>query len=251
MPRTKRVVKKKSSVVDVKPKKNLATQDMVNTYLKSVEIRAQMSKVNIDTMANRLRQKIELAHTELILQFQKYNDKTTKELKNIDRNMNYETMATGSTTKNRRRSRSVPTETKERQSRANIKIATNQLHASRSLSRAKLDKDRKNFNTPLNIPSNSYGLITPKVKPNTPHVLLRHPQQGEIAVSMQGSPLLINRALSHRKANVNIPLLDGRVISILPEKGLRTSEIPDMDPQLKQQIKTLRDNLNQVLRGDL
>jgi borealin len=47
-------------------------------------------------------------------------------------------------------------------------------------------------------------------------------------------------------ANINIPLDDGRLLSIQPEKGLRISQIPQLDAETKRQLETLRDNLNKV-----
>lgn len=63
---------------------------------------------------------------------------------------------------------------------------------------------------------------------------------------MQGSPLMVSSSVNERKANVNIPLPDGRVIALQPEKGLCISEIPLLDSETKHQLQTLRDNLNKV-----
>lgn len=256
MPRTKRVAKR--TLENVKPNTTLFVRGMVNTYLKDIEGKATISKINVETKSNQLMLKINAAHTEQFLKFGRYGGKTMNELKNISQkdNRTYDltmkTMTMNSTKGNKRRSRSVSTGSKGRQSGAIFSTVRKQTRASRSLSRTQPTKPLRNCNTPLNnIPPTSYGLITPKVKPNTPHVLLRRPQHGEIAVSMQGSPLMVDHIMPNNRANVNIPLLDGRVISILPEKGLRTSEIPDIDPHLRRQIETLRDNLSQVLRGDL
>ncbi|GJQ88124.1 putative cell division cycle-associated protein 8 [Trypoxylus dichotomus] len=125
---------------------------------------------------------------------------------------------------------------------------------SRSLSRSRVPEVKRqngtsctNTQTPLNrlCSGNACGFITPKVKPNTPQVILRRPQEGELAISMQGSPLMVNHIVS-REANVNIPLNDGRVISIQPQHGLRASQLPSIDQSLIQQIEVLRDNLIKV-----
>lgn len=55
------------------------------------------------------------------------------------------------------------------------------------------------------------NLITPKVAPNAPLSMVRHPRQGELAVSLSGSPLMVTSTLREQKANVNLRLADGRV----------------------------------------
>lgn len=84
------------------------------------------------------------------------------------------------------------------------------------------------------------------MKPNAPQLVLRRPKLGEVAVSMQGSPLLVSGVVSDDVPNVNIPLGDGRTISIQPQRGLRASLLPALDLQTKKQIEALRDNLNRV-----
>lgn len=111
----------------------------------------------------------------------------------------------------------------------------------------------------------NFGTITPKVgsfifvvylflinylyvqmKPNTPQILLRRPKQGEVAVSMQGSPLLVSGVVTDEVPNVNIPLGNGTTISIQPQRGLRTSLLPALDEHTRKQIEALRDNLNKM-----
>lgn len=84
------------------------------------------------------------------------------------------------------------------------------------------------------------------MKPNTPQVLLRRPKAGEVAVSMQGSPLLVSGVISDDVPNVNIPLADGTTISIQPQRGLRPSLLPPLDLHTRKQIEALRDNLNKM-----
>jgi borealin len=55
------------------------------------------------------------------------------------------------------------------------------------------------------------NLITPKVAPNAPLSMVRHPRQGELAVSLSGSPLIVSSTLHEQNANVNLRLADGRV----------------------------------------
>ncbi|GJQ79867.1 putative cell division cycle-associated protein 8 [Trypoxylus dichotomus] len=128
------------------------------------------------------------------------------------------------------------------------------VRPSRSLSRSKEPKSQLPFNsfkTPQNkAPKTDYGFVTPKVKPNTPQVILRRPKEGEMAISMQGSPLMVNTIVS-REANVNIPLEDGRTISIQPQHGLRMSQLPAIDSSIRRQIEVLRDNLIKTIHLDM
>jgi borealin len=132
-----------------------------------------------------------------------------------------------------------------RQSRARSRLQKT-ARVSRSLStRQKSSVDK--YKTPgQKIPPSTYGTVTPKVKPNTPQVLLRRPKLGEVILSLQGSPLLAGSVMNDNVANINIPLDDGRLLSIQPEKGLRISQIPQLDAETKRQLETLRDNLNKV-----
>lgn len=121
--------------------------------------------------------------------------------------------------------------------------------ARRSRSATRATKTVNRFKTPLNkqTKENSYGLITPKAKPHTPQVILRRPAQGEVAWSLQGSPLMTWPMPPATEANVNIPLPDGRIISVLPNRGLRPSVIPEVDPNIREQLKALRENLAKML----
>ena len=55
------------------------------------------------------------------------------------------------------------------------------------------------------------SLITPKVQPNVPLSVVRHPRQGELAFSTSGSPLVVTSTAYEQTANLNIRLADGRV----------------------------------------
>lgn len=106
-----------------------------------------------------------------------------------------------------------------------------------------------NFMTPAAFkPSDmTYSVITPKVKPNTPLNVLRRPRQGEMALSMQGSPLLVSAVIEEKTANINVPLADGKVMSLLPQEGLRMSNIPPLDPETMHQLKTLKNHIEKVI----
>ncbi|XP_023715215.1 borealin [Cryptotermes secundus] len=91
------------------------------------------------------------------------------------------------------------------------------------------------------------SLITPKVVPNAPLSMVRYPRQGELAVSLSGSPLMVSSTLCEQNANVNLRLADGRVVSILPEPNLRPYDIPQVDEETRQQLLTLREHMNTLI----
>ncbi|KAG7300617.1 hypothetical protein JYU34_014910 [Plutella xylostella] len=100
----------------------------------------------------------------------------------------------------------------------------------------------------------NYPPITPKVAPHTPLMLLRQPRQGEMVVSMSGSPVMMptcNNIPSEEKAHCNIMLQDGTMLSLQP-KELRQSQayIPFalMDANVLKQLNTLKNNLDKVVK---
>ncbi|KAK0176624.1 hypothetical protein PV328_000742 [Microctonus aethiopoides] len=95
--------------------------------------------------------------------------------------------------------------------------------------------------------NNEYSLVTPKVKPNTPLNVLRRPREGEMALSMQGSPLLVSAINPDRTANINVPLTNGNIMSLLPNDGLRLSNIPRLDDETMRQLKTLKSHIEKVI----
>ncbi|XP_076765492.1 borealin-related [Xylocopa sonorina] len=105
------------------------------------------------------------------------------------------------------------------------------------------------FKTPATLKPgrNEYGLVTPKIKPNTPLNVLRRPRQGEMVLSMQGSPLLVSAVIQENTANINVPLRNGNVISLLPNDGLRMSHIPELDPETMRQLETLKNHIDKVI----
>ncbi|KYQ54684.1 Borealin [Trachymyrmex zeteki] len=95
--------------------------------------------------------------------------------------------------------------------------------------------------------NNVYNVVTPKVKPNTPLNVLRRPRQGEMVLSMQGSPLLVSAVVEEKTANINVPLSNGNVMSLLPQEGLRMSNIPPLDPETMHQLETLKKHIEKVI----
>lgn len=107
------------------------------------------------------------------------------------------------------------------------------------------------YKTPAQLkPSaNEFGPVTPKVKPNTPMSILRRPREGEMVLSMQGSPLLVSAVVQERSANVNVPLNNGDVISLLPRDGLRLSNIPSLDAETVRQLQTLKGHIEKFINS--
>lgn len=105
------------------------------------------------------------------------------------------------------------------------------------------------FKTPALLKSSvdMYDVVTPKIKPNTPLNVLRRPRQGEMVLSMQGSPLLVSAVVEERTANINVPLANGNVMSLLPQEGLRMSHIPALDSETMHQLETLKNHIEKVI----
>lgn len=110
-------------------------------------------------------------------------------------------------------------------------------------------KESMKFKTPANLKPglNDFGVVTPKVKPNTPLSVLRRPKRGEMVLSMQGSPLLVSAVIEEHTANVNVPLHNGNVISLLPNDGLRLSQMPPLDAETMKQLETLKNHIEKVI----
>ena len=92
-----------------------------------------------------------------------------------------------------------------------------------------------------------YDLVTPKIKPNTALNVLRRPRKGEMVLSMQGSPLLVSAVIQDDTANINVPLRNGNIISLLPNDELRMSNIPTLDSETMRQLETLKSHIEKVI----
>lgn len=140
------------------------------------------------------------------------------------------------------RSRSSSRSRKTKLSQASHKIIS-------KTSKDYINQSASKFKTPalLKRTSNEFGPVTPKVKPNTPMSVLRRPREGEMVLSMQGSPLLVSAVVQERSANVNVPLHNGDIISLLPKDGLRLSHIPTLDAETVRQLETLKGHIEKVI----
>lgn len=104
------------------------------------------------------------------------------------------------------------------------------------------------YKTPSNRNIPSMPMVTPKVNPNIPLAVLRRPRQGEFAMSISGSPLMVSSVTYDEMASVSVPLPDGRVLSILPTEGIAAASL-NLDEETRKQLLKLRSNLTKCLGG--
>ncbi|XP_014470696.1 PREDICTED: borealin [Dinoponera quadriceps] len=161
-----------------------------------------------------------------------------------------------STSRATRAQMSAPMSRKTRNSTRTSKVKFSEINQETVRKTRARSKDHLNmpivkvdvFKTPaIPKPMNMYDVVTPKIKPNTPLNVLRRPRQGEMVLSMQGSPLLVSAVVEEKTANVNVPLSDGNMMSLLPQEGLRISNIPSLDAETKHQLQTLKKHIEQVI----
>lgn len=144
-----------------------------------------------------------------------------------------------------RRTRSTSRNSKIKLSEINQETIRKTTRKERIKESMKIDK----FRTPAATKPgfNEFDLVTPKIKPNTPLNVLRRPRQGEMVLSMQGSPLLVSAVIQEDIANINVPLSNGNVMSLLPNDGLRMSNIPTLDAETMKQLETLKSHIEKVI----
>lgn len=56
----------------------------------------------------------------------------------------------------------------------------------------------------------------------------------------------MSNVVSETETTVNVPLPDGRVFAIQPRRGIRESDIPELDHHIIAQLEALRENLSKV-----
>uniref|UniRef100_A0A1B6M3L4 Borealin C-terminal domain-containing protein n=1 Tax=Graphocephala atropunctata TaxID=36148 RepID=A0A1B6M3L4_9HEMI len=89
----------------------------------------------------------------------------------------------------------------------------------------------------------SNATITPKIYNDNPITVMRRPLHGEVAISMDGSPLMVGPTLREDIPTVNVPLQNGKIFSIIPEAGTPPDDLPHFDEITRKYLKTLRDHL--------
>ncbi|KAK3930133.1 Borealin [Frankliniella fusca] len=99
------------------------------------------------------------------------------------------------------------------------------------------------YQTPLNRQNRTMTAVTPKCDPYCPMPLKRYARQGEMAISLTGSPLMMTTSIT--EPNICLPLNNGaEVYSIQPTEGPCPDGIAEsLDAQTKRKLQILRDNL--------
>ncbi|XP_050521156.1 borealin [Daktulosphaira vitifoliae] len=104
------------------------------------------------------------------------------------------------------------------------------------------------YKTPVNRPPiPTSATVTPKVNMNEPISVMRRPNQGEVALSMTGSPLMVSSVSRDDMATVSVPLANGNVLSILPRTGAACMDI-SFDEQTKKELLLLKGNIEGLLK---
>lgn len=106
---------------------------------------------------------------------------------------------------------------------------------------------RKGMRTP-NVKTNNSFVITPKIKLNSAMNVLRKPKDGEMVFSTQGSPLLVSTTVSNHTANVNVPMKNGHVVSLLPFNESSLTDNIHLDEDTRKQLRILQSHLSKVLK---
>lgn len=221
-------------------------QMRINSIERSVDV--AVNRLPLDIRSMTLRELIEQMDKENRQETSSENSRSQRTTRNQKRNTGisddgYVTESGARTSRTSQASMTVSKKIKHRPKSVKPKPALQKSRMETSL----LDKGQ-DFKTPA-VPrsNNEYGLITPKIKPNAAMSVLRRPRQGEMVLSMQGSPLLVSSIVQENTANVNVPLNNGNVVSLLPKNGLRLSNIPNLDEDTVQQLQTLKSHIEKVI----
>ncbi|XP_022165184.1 uncharacterized protein LOC111030130 [Myzus persicae] len=103
------------------------------------------------------------------------------------------------------------------------------------------------FKTPMNRPPvPASATVTPKVNMHEPISMMRRPNQGEVALSMTGSPLMVSSVSRDDMATISVPLANGNILSILPRAGA-TMDV-SFDEQTKSELLLLKGNIEGLLK---
>lgn len=267
MPRTKRPVRKQDKTVeddDTLKKLNKLVLDEKNV----IDSRTQMEirnvelafKILLGSISNKYLQKtVGELKTELHLQEVTTN---TRQTRNSSRSASHddgyltENSSQGSGERVSKKYLSVPKSASRAAPRRSRSAARPPRPTAAPSHSAPRRRSRSVYRTPAcnKNASTYYPAITPKVTPQTPLTVLRQPRQGEMVVSMSGSPVMVPTCYTMQPdemANCNILLQDGTMLSLQP-KQLRQSQayIPFslMDTNVLNQLKTLKDNLDKVVK---
>lgn len=176
-------------------------------------------------------------------------ESTTKHSSRIENNRASSSSSSVSSTLSVASKAPVQTQRRTRSSSRGPTRVTTKNHETSSQKRSSSTSrmNSKMFTPAVSKSKTEYDCVTPKVKPNTPLNMLRRPKEGEMVLSMQGSPILVSAIIQERTANVNVPLSNGNIISLLPNDGLRLSHMPQLDDETMRQLKTLKGHIEKVI----
>jgi len=94
----------------------------------------------------------------------------------------------------------------------------------------------------------SIAMVTPGPMVQRPFSIMRKPMQGEVAISLSGSPLMVATDLElNGLPQVNVPLQDGKIISILPRDGFQECDVPSLNENTRRQLSVLRSYIDKFL----
>ncbi|XP_022818528.1 uncharacterized protein LOC111351000 isoform X2 [Spodoptera litura] len=256
MPRTKRPVRKQEKTAeddDALKKLNKLVTDQKNKIdsrahmeLRNVELAfkillGSISNVYLQKTVGQLKSELHLKEVPTNTRRTRHSSRSASHDDAVPTTVGRST--TGRSTATARRSRSADASCRK------LPPPTANKTVQRRRSRSVYRTPAYNKNAAVNYPA-----ITPKVTPQTPLTVLRQPRQGEMVVSMSGSPVMVPTCYTMKPdemANCNILLQDGTMLSLQP-KQLRQSQayIPFslMDSNVLNQLKTLKDNLDKVVK---
>lgn len=142
----------------------------------------------------------------------------------------------------KRRSRSISHDKTKERFRSVSRDRKSKLNVTSTLKTIKKDI----MKTPTCKPVNNF-VITPKIRLNSAINILRKPKDGEMVFSTQGSPLLVSTTVNDRTANINVPLKNGNIVSLLPFNETSLTDNLYLDDETKLQLKILHSHLTKVL----
>ncbi|XP_050671544.1 uncharacterized protein LOC126969944 isoform X2 [Leptidea sinapis] len=251
MPRTKRPAVRRVKSVAGEDETEKEFKELVREQNKKMQERGDIEisnleislKILLGSLKNHCKKTIGQLRME---QLHLSQQPTTRRTRNLSRSTSHDDAVPASIS----RSASRTTSRRSRSADASARLVKQTPHtAQRRRSKSAYRTPAYNKNSAVNYPA-----ITPKVTPHTSLAVLRQPRQGEMVVSMSGSPVMVpswNQMQPKEKANCNIMLQDGTMLSLQP-KQLRQSQayIPFslMDKDMLHQLRTLKDNLDKVVK---
>lgn len=249
MPRTK--VPKKRRVTDLcdEPVKTLS----LDQKIRDIEEDIRSAKVTMRVKHGKLLVSMRRFYADARFQINisGLNSITLGEVMKAENKENFATTSVSTAPSSMVKPKSVPRSLRKRSNSCSGRSTAKRHQEARSNS---CDRSNRNphdsaskYKTPLNRAIPQVTFVTPKVNPHQPVSVLRRPKQGEFAMSLTGSPLMVSNVVSDSMVSVSIPLPDGRVLSILPTEGIDAANL-SIDEETRDQLVRLRSNLTKCLQ---